>query len=39
MYSQRGNGYFVGYQDPQQQVMANKQDIKKIQDIQSGGCG
>ena len=34
MYSQRGNGYFVGYQDPQQQVMANKQDIKKIQDIE-----
>jgi len=33
MYSQRGNPYYEGYQD-QRQLMANKQDIKKIQDIE-----
>lgn len=34
MHSQRGNGYFGGCQESQQQVMVNKQEIKRIQDIE-----
>lgn len=34
MYSQRGNPYYEGYPEGQKQLMANKQDIKKIQDIE-----